>query len=443
MTVDLAEIVRNAGVIGAGGAGFPTHVKLSAKVETYIANGAECEPLVHVDQHLMTLYPEKIVKGLQLGMEATGASRGIIALKRKYSKAVNALRKEIKGDNRLEIFLLDDFYPTGDEFVLVYETLHKFVPEGGIPLDIGVVVNNVGTLINLVEAFEGRPVTSRHVTVSGAVKNPQTIEFPIGTSVKTAILKAGGSTENPFKVIIGGPMMGEVVKDLEEPITKTTSSLIVLPEDHYLINMKQQRMSSKVVVSKAACIRCQLCTEVCPRFLLGHDLYPDKIMRSIAFGGMENTEHLTSAFLCVFCGACTFYGCPMGLDPCKINYELRDHFIIEGLKNPHKRRKLKVHQERELRKLPMKRLVSRLDLTEYEHPAPISSHSLNIEHVKIPLKQHIGAPAIPTVAIGDQVSKGDLIGKIPDGSLGATVHASISGTIKKIHKEIVIETKKN
>ena len=110
MTVDLAEVVRNAGVIGAGGAGFPTHVKLSAKVETYIANGAECEPLVHVDQHLMALYPEKVVKGLQLGMEATGAKRGIIAVKRKHSTSVNALRKTIGNDNRLEIFLLDDFF---------------------------------------------------------------------------------------------------------------------------------------------------------------------------------------------------------------------------------------------------------------------------------------------------------------------------------------------
>ncbi|MFX0209795.1 MAG: 4Fe-4S dicluster domain-containing protein [Candidatus Hodarchaeota archaeon] len=443
MDIDIPEAVKNAGVVGAGGAGFPTHVKISAKVDTYIANGAECEPLLNIDQHLMELFPDKVVRGLQLGMESTGAKRGIIAVKKKYKKSIEALKQIIKDDNRLEIFLLEDYYPAGDEFVLVYEILGRFVPEGGIPLDIGVVVNNIGTLINLTEAIEGKPVISRYVTIAGAVKNPQTAEFPIGTPIEEVINVAGGTTVDPFKVIVGGPIMGKVVSDLTNPITKTSSGITVLPENHYLVRMKTQMMTQKVVISKAACIKCELCTIVCPRYLLGHDLYPDRIMRIISFGGEVKSSDLTGSFLCCDCGACTYYGCPLGLDPCKIVREVQDQLIKEGMKNPHGRKDLEAHPERKYRRLPAKRVVSRLDLVDYDIQSPIKSHpTLKINRVRIPLKQHIGLPAISTVKIGDQVEKGDIIGKIPEGSLGAVIHASISGIVRKIQEEIIIENKK-
>ncbi|MHA2224241.1 MAG: 4Fe-4S dicluster domain-containing protein [Candidatus Hodarchaeales archaeon] len=440
MGIDIPEIVRNAGVVGAGGAGFPTHIKISAKVDTYIANGAECEPLLYVDQQLMKNFPDKVVNGLKLGMDATGAERGIIAIKKKYTDSIKALKQIIEGDNRLEIFLLEDFYPSGDEYVLVHEILQRSVPEGGIPLDIGVIVNNIGTLINLADAFKGKPVISRYVTIGGAVREPQTAEFPIGTPILTAIDVVGGSIVEPFKVIIGGPIMGKVTTDLTTPITKTTSGITVLPENHFLISMKDQMMTHKVVISKAACIKCELCTIVCPRYLLGHALYPDRIMRIISFGGEIKSSDLTGSFLCCACGACTYYGCPMGLDPCKIVCEVQDQLIKEGMKNPHKRKELETHPERKYRKLPSKRIVSRLDLIDYDVKSPIKLHpTLRVDRVRIPLRQHIGLPAIPIVRIGDQVKKGDIIGKIPEGSLGAVVHASISGTVKKVQDEIIIE----
>jgi len=441
VSTDIVQAVKEAGVVGAGGAGFPTHIKLASKVDTYIANGAECEPLLRVDEHLMITKPEKIVHGLQLGMQSTGAERGIIAVKRKYREAIKVLRKAIKDDKRIKLFLLEDVYPAGDEFVLVYETTKRLIPERGLPLDVGVVVSNVGTLINISNAFHGKPVTKRFVTISGEVKDPKTVEFPIGTTVREALKAVGGVKNSRTKIIMGGPLMGKVITNLETPITKTSSAIIVLPEDHYLISMKTQRISSKVIVTKAACIRCQLCTEVCPRYLLGHDLHPDKIMRAVAWGGIGSPNNLTGAFLCVDCGVCTFYGCPMGLDPAKINLEVRDQLITEGLKNPHHNKDLHVHKERENRKIPTKRLVARLNLTEYEHPAPLMKEAFKVDKVVIPLKQHIGSPALPTVKEGDNVSEGDLIGKIPNGSLGATVHASINGTVVKINDKIVIERK--
>ncbi|MHA2363002.1 MAG: 4Fe-4S dicluster domain-containing protein [Candidatus Hodarchaeales archaeon] len=445
MNNKLIEAVKNAGVVGAGGAGFPTHIKLTASnVDTYIVNGAECDPLLRIDQQILACFPEKVVRGLQLGMEATGASRGIIAIKKKYTKAIKVIQKVISEDNRLEIFQLDDSYPAGDEFVLVYEILDKLIPERGLPLQVGALVNNVVTIVNIAEAYDGKPVTSKYVTVTGIVQNPQTINVPIGTSIETVIEAAGGVIEKPFKIIEGGPMMGFVVSPLT-PVRKTTSGIIVLPEDHYLIRLKDQTMAMKVVITKAACIRCQLCTEVCPRYLLGHDIYPDKVMRAVAFGHKEKHGHLTSSFLCVDCAVCTIYGCPMGLDPCKVMGEVAQQLTQEGLSNPHKRTTLQIHPEREYRKIPMKRLISRLRLTDYDQPAPISlKKELKPKMVKIPLKQHIGDPAVPIVSIGDRVSKGDLIGKIPDGSsVGATIHASISGIVEQITEEIIIKSKKN
>ena len=440
MSSDIVEIARNSGIVGAGGAGFPIHVKLSAKVDTYIVNGAECEPLLRVDQYLMEKIPEKLIEGLRLGMNATGATKGIIAVKRKYKVAIKKIRSLIQQEDDLEIFLLDDVYPAGDEFILVYDITKKLIPEGGLPLDVGVIVNNVYTLINLAEASKGNPVISRYVTVTGAVKKPSTMEFPIGTPISEAIKAAGGATIDEYKVLINGAMMGSIL-DEEKPITKLTSGIIILPKLHYVVRMKEERISTKVIVTKAACIRCQLCTDVCPRFLLGHNLYPDKVMRGVAWGAPDDPDYMTGTFLCCACGACTYYGCPMGLDPCKMMMEVRSQLVNEGMKNPHHRKVFSAHFEREFRKLPVKRLISRLDLTAYDHKAPIGKHSRKIRRVSIPLKQHIGDPAIPIVEVGDSVNKGDLIGKIPNGSLGATIHASISGIVKHVGHEVVIEQK--
>jgi len=142
------SLIRDAGIIGAGGAGFPTHVKLGAKVESVIANGAECEPLLCCDRQLMERWPGKVIAGLKIAMELCGASKGYIGLKEKYSRAVRELQEELQSENddRIELFTFDNFYPAGDEQVLVYEILQKIIPEGGIPLDVGVVVNNVVTL---------------------------------------------------------------------------------------------------------------------------------------------------------------------------------------------------------------------------------------------------------------------------------------------------------
>jgi len=435
---DFVEKVRAAGVIGAGGAGFPTHVKYQSKVEIIIANGAECEPLLHCDQEIMAREAAQVVEGLEAARKAAGARRGLIALKKKYHAAIAALSEEIRKRPHLEIFEMDSYYPAGDEQNIVYEATGRIVPEGGIPLQVGAVVNNVGTLANISRAMENIPVTERILTVAGAVRRPATFSLPVGTSVGEAIELAGGASTSEYRVILGGPMMGVIISDTSIPVTKTLSGIIVLPADHHLVMKKSQ--SSKFVSRRAqsACDQCFECTELCPRFLLGHEMRPHVIMRVTPYGLLSSAVAST-AFLCCECGLCGLYACDTDLSPNLINASLKADLWKAGEKNPHRRSDLKVHEFRETRKVPTSRLVQRLGLKAYDVGAPWEDVDFKPARVVIPLKQGAGSAAIPVVKEGKKVRRGDLIGEIPEGKLGARMHASISGIVRKVGESIVIE----
>lgn len=435
---EIIEKVRDAGVVGAGGAGFPTHVKLEAKVEYVIANGAECEPLLRIDQQLMATQAEKVIKGLELVMEATGAKKGFIALKEKYESAITALQSLIT-DNRspITIFILGDFYPAGDEQILVYEVLKRIVPEGGIPLNVGVVVDNVGTLINIVDAIEGRPVTHRYLTISGAVKRPKSVKVPVGMSVKEVIRLAEPKIEN-FSVLDGGPMMGKLIEDLDSPVMKTTTGLIVLPKDHQVIMNKTLEMR-KILRRTMLCMQCTDCTELCPRYLIGHSLKPHKIMRHVGYEMRKELHDITAAFLCSECGLCNLYACPFGLSPLRVNQEIKKELTGAKVKNPHKEVPEEAHPMREYRRVPTERVVSRIGVEEYNVDAPLEKREYRTNFVSIPLSQHVGARSVPVVKLNDKVKIGDLIADIPRGALGAKIHASIEGKVADIGEYITIE----
>jgi Na+-translocating ferredoxin:NAD+ oxidoreductase RnfC subunit len=180
--MSLSEKIFNAGVVGAGGAGFPSHIKSLSKVEFVIANGAECEPLIHKDNELMVHFPKEIMEGLDLLIESTCAKKGYFGIKEKNVKAISSISKYLNG--RTELTKLGDFYPSGDEFELVYEATKRLIPPAGIPLDIGCVVNNVETLYNISLAKKDIPVTKKFVCVTGAVRNPSSFFVPVGTSLR-------------------------------------------------------------------------------------------------------------------------------------------------------------------------------------------------------------------------------------------------------------------
>jgi Na+-translocating ferredoxin:NAD+ oxidoreductase RnfC subunit len=308
---EISGKVREAGVVGAGGAGFPTHVKLSAQAEIVVVNAAECEPLLKTDQQLAARYPEQVIKGLTLAMEATGAQKGIIALKAKYQAALTALEPYLSAN--IQIAVLPDIYPAGDEVITIWLTTGRRVPPGGIPLNIGVVVNNVQTLINVARAVDGEVVTTRTLTVTGAVKRPSTVTVPIGTSLREMLNLAGGAWEEDLAYIEGGPMMGTQITDLSLPVTKTTGGLIALPSDHPLIQRKQMALETVLRIAKSVCEQCCFCTELCPRHMIGHELSPHLLIRAVNYQAIGSLSKLASALTCSECGVCEVYACSVGI----------------------------------------------------------------------------------------------------------------------------------
>ena len=435
--MNIADKIQNAGVVGAGGAGFPAHVKAASRVDTVIANGAECEPLIHKDYELMVHFADRVVHGAGLLMESTGARQGIIGVKKKNEKAVEAFESATSG-TPIKLHLLGDFYPSGDEFILVYEATQRLIPPQGIPLNIGVVVNNVETLYNISRAVEDRPVIEKFVTVAGAVHHPVSFIAPIGMSYRDAIEAAGGSTTSDFAVFVGGIMMGKLETNLDLPITKTTAGLVVLPVGHTLIQRKSQPEKTMHRIGKSACDQCSYCTELCPRYMLGYDVQPHKVMRSLGFTQTGEAIWNQYASLCCSCGLCTLYACPESLFPKEACDKSKRDMKEQGIKWSGKT-EVQPHPMYEGRRTPLKQLVKRLGVTEYDHPSEFLGGELRPKRVEIPLTQHVGVEAHPIVRIGEQTRKGQCIGEVHAGQLGARVHASIDGVVRSIGNSVVIE----
>jgi len=442
MREEIIDKVRAAGVVGAGGAGFPTHIKLQFDVQRVLGNGASCEPLLESDPYLMEHHTDSIVDGLATVVRCTAAEGGTVCLKSKYNQAVAKLGKTTANNGyggKLEVFELENFYPAGDEFILVHEVLGKIVPEGGIPLNVLTVVCNVESLLNISRAMAGHPVTDRYLTVCGEVVNPCICKVPIGTPASAVIELAGGSGISEYALIMGGPMMGKVLANGDEPITKTTSGIIVLPPTHSVIRDKQRNLDQMRFIAKSACTQCSRCTDLCPRYLIGHALEPHRIMRHLAYNPGMLGEVLEDALICSECGICEKFACPMMLSPREINAAIKQHLMKAGIKREPKREMYSVSAFKDTRKIPLKRLMERLDVTRYDSHPPFLEDEIRVDRVSIPLQQHIGQPALPVVKQGDRVKKDDLIGEIPEGALGARVHASIDGMVASVGDSIVIK----
>lgn len=424
--------VQQAGIIGAGGGGFPTHVKLQAKVDTIVANGSECEPLLTSDRTMMVQRPDLLIEGMQYAMRATGAKYGIIGLKAHYHDAIAALTKELPQDGTIKLHLLDNYYPAGDEFLLVYETTGKVIPEGGIPLNVGVVVNNVITLMQVAQAVNGKPVTERTVTLAGEFNQPQVITVPIGTSYNNLINMAGGLKQADAVLIDGGPMMGKIISDLAAGIGKTTSGVLALPADHFVVRMAQKSVPQIIKQSKAACCQCFRCSDLCPRNLLGHNIYPHLTMRTIDYNLAAPTDNITAAFLCSQCGMCELVACDfMQLSPRKIYAAYRKALMEKGIKNPHRRTNIEIRDAFKDRKVSIPTVMKKTGLAPYDIKLPFNG-TKSVKQVRIPLNKHIGAPAQPIIELGQKVRMCDIIAATPEGQLGAIYHASIEGKVTDI-----------
>lgn len=422
----LREYVRAAGVVGAGGAGFPAHVKLQAQVDTFLVNAAECEPMLKVDQQLMARQAERLIRGAQYAMKMTGASEGIIALKEKYQPAIRALTPILSANIRLHI--LPDVYPAGDEVLTIWMATGRRVPPAALPVSVGVVVNNVQTVLNIARAVEHQyPVTRRTLTVNGAVAKPLTLTVPVGMSLREVLALAGGATVDDPGFINGGPMMGGLLPSLDAPVTKTTGGLLVFPKTHPLIQRRLQDERTLLSMARTVCEQCRLCTDLCPRHLIGHELSPHLLVRAVNFRHATTPQLLLSALTCSECNVCESVACPVGISPMRINRLLKQTLRAqnqryEGPLNP-------VDEMAKYRLVPVQRLIAKLGLSPWYQDAPLSDVEFSTDTTTLLLRQHIGSSAVPCVRKGDRVVRGQCVADIPQGALGAPVHASIDGIV--------------
>ncbi len=431
----LSDKIFEAGVVGAGGAGFPTHVKANSQVEYMIANGAECEPLLHKDFELMLNFPELVIQGLRLMKEATNAEKAVIGIKSKNAAAIEAIRSKIENDE-IEVAELEDYYPAGDEYELVYNVTGRLIPPHGIPLNVGAVVNNVESLYNVARAAEGIPVTEKFIVVTGAVKNPSAFWAPVGTRFSELLDFAGGATVADFAFFDGGLMMGKLSDDLSQPVTKTSGALVVLPREHHLVSRLKKSFAEMNRIGKSACDQCSYCTEFCPRYLMGYDIQPHKVMRTLGFTHSGNDVWNEFADLCSMCGLCTLYACPEELYPREANIQAKKVLASQGKRHEQKK-EVKLHPMKNGRKTPTKRLIKKLDVARYDVASPFREGFPEPDEVKILTKQHVGAPAKPLVKIGAKVGKGDVIARPDEGALGSVIHASINGVVTHVSDEFI------
>lgn len=436
--MDSAKRIQEMGVVGAGGAGFPTHIKVRSQANTVLVNAAECEPLLHKDKQLLIHKRETFFKGLTTVMNAVGARQGLIGIKAKHRSIIDRLQADLPVG--VKIRPVEDFYPAGDEITLIRETTGKIIAPGALPISQGIIVMNVESLYNI---GRERPVTSKFVNIAGCVENLHTLNVPIGISFRELLAYARPTIEQ-YAVIEGGPMMGSLVHDLDKTVTKTTAALIVMPQDHILVKKYADMASPKKVnaIGKAACDQCSFCTELCPRYLLGHPIQPHKAMRSLVFHRSEapGQWHEPHTLFCCQCNLCSFVSCPEGLYPSQVCINKRKEAIAAKCTYDGKLAE-GPHPMAEFRKTPSGKLKTMLDLKTFTDSGELACHTFMPDRLRILLRQHIGISAQPVVQLNERIVKEQKIASVGE-ALGSEIHAPANGTVIDItpdHIEIRVE----
>ena len=434
---ELSSILQQNGIVGAGGAGFPTYAKLNENAETIILNCAECEPLLRLHRQLLEKYAREIVSTFHMMGQAMGSKDIVIGIKKAYKGAIAALNECIGDYEGVRLGLLDEVYPAGDEVVLIYEVTGKVVAPGGLPIQSGVAVFNVETVYNVYRAIKKHtPVVDKLVSVVAEVNHPVTVRVPIGCTIEEVVQMAGGvTTKNPV-YFVGGPMMGNIGTGAQ-PVTKTTNAVLVLPEDHLIVQKKKRKASIDLKRAAASCCQCTMCTDLCPRNRLGHPIEPHRFMRAATCKDIQDTDAFVNTMFCSSCGLCEMYSCMQSLSPRSLMAEYKAGLRAHGIKPPQGVVPKPVGEEREYRKVPMERLMARLNLTKYNKEAPLNDEVADVKKVRIMLSQHIGAPASAIVKTGDKVEVGQMIAQ-PGNGLSVAIHASISGTVVEVNEKYVI-----
>ena len=435
----LKEQIAKAGIVGAGGAGFPTQFKLAKGMDYLIINGAECEPLLYTDYQILTHFGKELIDTLHELLEICEIKQGIIGIKKKYNELISTLRDYTQRYPEIHIQAVDNIYPVGDEVTLIYECTGRVIPRGELPVSQKVVEINVETLLNIERCLRnGEPVTHTYMTVGGVVPNPKVVKAPIGIKVRELLKLIGIEDLEDKSILVGGPMMGQF-GDLDTLITKTTKGILILPQDHILHKLKGSPDMSTVKRAMSSCSQCRMCTDLCPRNRLGHKVEPHKVMNAIANGLTTHYEGIETALGCCGCNICSYFACHHELSPSKFMALIKKELLAHGERgikdlNPIPKKEIGT-------KVVASRLTSRIGLSQYDQKAQWDEITLIPSRVTISTSQHIGKKAKVLVQAGDQVEVGSLIAQMDEGGISANIHASVTGKVLCVQEDqIIIES---
>ena len=436
---DLKSLMQNSSIVGAGGAGFPSFGKLADGADILCINCAECEPLMYTDYMLMREEMSKIVEGAQAVMAYTGIKHTYVAIKEHRAHMLGYSDDQMLGKD-VSVKLLPNVYPMGDEISLIYQATGRVVKPGNLPITAGVIVLNGETVYNVREAVkEGKPVTEKWVTIGGDLPERYVVKVPVGMRVSELFDILGVRLKDDQIMFDGGPSMGKIVDPAVAVITKTTKSLLIIPDSARCVKNKRVAMDDMLRRASSACCGCTRCTEMCPRHLLGYPLEPHKMIRvALNAAAEDHPDLIKTASLCCSCGICAEVCC-QEISPKDVILNLKGILAKNKMRFVAGNEEYKVSSDREYRMIQSAKWEDILGVHKYDVVPKYLPKKIKASRVEIKMSQHIGAPSVPCVNVGDVVTEGQVIAGLGAG-LSVPQHASISGKVVFVDPtKIVIE----
>ena len=430
MLDELKTSLLEAGIVGAGGAGFPAGGKLAPGANVLIINGAECEPLMDTDYTILREHLTEVIAGAKAVMEAAGIPRGYLGIKAHNVKRLGLTDGQKLADN-FSVVQLPDVYPIGDEISLIYQVTGKVVRPGALPITAGVIVYNVETIYNIFHWLRNKkPVYEKWLTIGGDIPQHLVIRTPVGTPIRDIFAHYGVKVPEGYVVLDGGPSMGKIITWQTAVVSKTTKAILVLPEDIPAIISKHPNLERQVARAASCCCQCTACTERCPRALLGYPLEPHRMIRSMTGIAEEDPDLVLTASLCCGCGVCEMASCCQGLSPRNVIAHYKKVLAQKGMKYQTDK-DVQPDEMRDARMLPSYRWMAMLGVDTFDVVPEYVREPFQPKSIFVAFKQHIGAPAVASVAVGDEVGVGDVIA-VKNRGLSIGMHSGIDGVVTAI-----------
>lgn len=433
--------MQKNGVVGAGGAGFPSYGKLTTEgANLLVINAIECEPLMYTDFTLVKEKLPEILGGARAIMEFAHIPEAILAIKAYRAKTLGLADGQVLAEG-IRIKTVPNIYPMGDEINLIYQVTGRLIQPGNLPITQGVIVYNAETVYNTLLAIrDNHPVTEKWLTIGGDIPEAYVVRVPVGIRISDVLKAVKVTVPEHYVMFDGGPSMGIIKNPASDVVVKTTKALLIVPDHIPAVVNKQRTVEENLRMAASLCCQCTRCTDMCPRHLLGYPLEPHKMVRATLSTAQETPDLIINASLCCACDICGTFSCCQGISPMTVIREYKKLLASKGMKyKPAADAQFKADPDREFRMLTSGKWKEMLGVAKFDkHPTYIPE-KITADKVEIRMSQHIGAPSVPCVEVGEAVTEGQMIAYAGNG-LSVPQYASITGKVTFAdEKRIIIE----